>query len=63
MTEYIFDFILVAVFIIGLTAFMGPLTNGIGNIFFGRRKRTEYVNQTNRTTAGFHKVGGKSNKQ
>ena len=61
MAEYIFDFSLVAFLIIGLTALMGPLTNGIGNILFGRSKRNEYVIQTNRTTAGFNKVGGKRN--
>ena len=61
MSEYLTDFILVAGLIIGLTAFMGPLTNGIGNIIFGRRKRSEYVIQSNRSTDGFNKVGGKRN--
>ncbi len=59
MSEYILDYILVSCLIIGLTAFMGPLTNGIGNLIFGRRKRSEFVIQTNRSTNGFNKVGGK----
>ena len=58
MNEYLVDFLLVAFLIIGLTAFMGPLTNGIGNLIFGRHKRSEYVIQTNRSTDGFNKVGG-----
>ncbi|OCA89967.1 hypothetical protein F7984_04920 [Pradoshia sp. D12] len=62
MSEYILDFILVSFLIIGLTAFMGPLTNGIGNLIFGRHKRSEFVIQTNRSTTGFNKVGGKKNK-
>ena len=62
MSEYILDFILVSFLIIGLTAFMGPLTNGIGNLIFGRHKRSEFVIQTHRSTTGFNKVGGKKNK-
>ena len=62
MSEYILDFILVSFLIIGLTAFMGPLTNGIGNLIFGRHKRSEFVIQTNRSTTGFNKVGGTKNK-
>ena len=62
MSEYILDFILVSFLIIGLTAFMCPLTNGIGNLIFGRHKRSEFVIQTNRSTTGFNKVGGKKNK-
>ena len=58
MNEYIIDFFLLASLIIGLTAFMGPLTNGIGNIIFGRHKRSEFVTQSNRSTDGFNKVGG-----
>jgi hypothetical protein len=61
MSEYILDFILVASLIIGLTAFMGPLTNGIGNLIFGRKQRFKYVVQSNHSTAGFNKVGGKGN--
>ncbi|KMY45336.1 hypothetical protein AC622_14805 [Bacillus sp. FJAT-27916] len=59
MTEYAVDFFLFALFVIGLTAFMGPLTNGIGHLLSPRQKRNSFVKQTSLSQAGFKSVGGK----
>ncbi len=60
MMEYAVDFFLFALFIIGLTAFMGPLTNGLGHLLSPRHKKNSYVRQTTLSQAGFKPVGGKS---
>lgn len=59
MAEYIIDFALVSFLVIGLTAVMGPLTNMIGSKLFSRNKNTEFVDQSNLSSAGFKPVGGK----
>ncbi|MDF2557084.1 MAG: hypothetical protein K0R71_912 [Bacillales bacterium] len=58
MFEYIFDFILVSGLIIGITAIMGVLTNGIGNHIFGGHNSSEFIDQSNKSSAGFKLVGG-----
>ena len=60
MMEYAVDFILFALFVIGLTAFMGPLTNGIGRLLSPHHKKNSFVKQTSLSQAGFKSVGGKS---
>ncbi len=60
MMEYAVDFFLFALFVIGLTAFMGPLTNGLGHLLSPRQKKNSYVRQTALSQAGFKPVGGKS---
>ena len=59
MPRYILDFTLVSVLVIGITAIMGVLSNGIGNHIFGGNNSSEFVDQSNKSTAGFKLVGGK----
>ncbi|USK34812.1 hypothetical protein LIT25_05515 [Bacillus sp. F19] len=57
--EYAFDFLLVAVLVIGITALMGVITNGIGETIFSGKKKNENVEHTLKTQAGWRKVGGR----
>ncbi|MCP8968309.1 hypothetical protein [Ectobacillus ponti] len=59
MLGYFVDLAIVAGLIIGITALMGVLTNGIGEKVFGGKKRTEFVDWTARTQTGWKAVGGK----
>lgn len=59
MKEYIFDLTLVAILVIGLTATLGVFTNGIGERLFGGKKRTQFVDQSEKVQIGWNSVGGK----
>ncbi|MDR4945926.1 hypothetical protein [Neobacillus cucumis] len=59
MTAYITDFVLVAVLIIGITAFMGVITNGIGEKIFGGKRRTQFTDESAKYRTGWKMVGGK----
>ncbi|MCM3569987.1 hypothetical protein [Neobacillus mesonae] len=59
MAAYITDLVVVALLIIGITAFMGDITNGIGERLFGGKRRSEYVDQNARFQTGWKAVGGK----
>ncbi|WP_430008782.1 hypothetical protein [Metabacillus idriensis] len=59
MFEYAFDFLLVAALVIGITALMGVITNGIGETIFSGKKKNENVEHTLKTQAGWRKVGGR----
>ncbi|WP_042455298.1 hypothetical protein [Neobacillus dielmonensis] len=59
MAGYITDLLVVAVLIIGITAIMGVLTNGIGKAVFARSRRSEFVDQTAKFQTGWKMVGGK----
>ncbi|MDX8364431.1 hypothetical protein [Cytobacillus sp. IB215665] len=61
MIDYFTDFAIVAVLIIGITAMMGVMLNGIGEKFFGGRKKAESFNQSANTQVGWRSVGGKRN--
>jgi hypothetical protein len=58
MLGYFTDLALVSVLVIGITALMGSITNGIGTIFFGGKKKSEYVDQNKKIQAGWKQVGG-----
>lgn len=60
MVGYMTDLIIVAILIIGITATIGVITNGIGNNLFGRKKKDEFVNQSARFQTGWKNVGGKN---
>jgi len=60
MLTYIIDFTLVAVFVIGITAINGVLTNGIGERFFGGKSKDDVFNQSIKVQNGWNQVGGKS---
>ncbi|MCH6265188.1 MULTISPECIES: hypothetical protein [Neobacillus] len=59
MAGYITDLTVVALLVIGITAFMGVITNGIGEKVFGGKRRSEFVDQSARFQTGWKTVGGK----
>lgn len=59
MGGYITDLIIVAILIVGLTALMGVITNGIGEKVFGGKRRSEYVDESAKYQTGWKTVGGK----
>ncbi len=58
MPAYIFDMTIVAILVIGITALMGVLTNGIGEKFFGGKNKSEYVDKSTSMQTGWKNVGG-----
>lgn len=58
MGGYIMDLTIVALLIVGITATIGVITNGIGTKFFSGNKRTEFVDQSTRLQTGWKNVGG-----
>ncbi len=59
LIEYFIDFTIVALLVIGITAVMGVLTNGIGEKLFGGKKGTESFDKSASMQAGWKSVGGK----
>ncbi len=59
MGGYIMDLTLVAGLIIGITATIGVLMNGVGIKFFGGKNRSEFSDQSARLQTGWKNVGGK----
>ncbi|AND38979.1 MULTISPECIES: hypothetical protein [Cytobacillus] len=59
MVGYITDLTIVALLIIGFTALLGVLTNGIGEKVFGGKNKSEFVDQSARVQTGWKSVGGK----
>lgn len=59
MGAYFFDLGVVALLIIGITATVGVLTNGIGNLLFGGKNRSEFVDKSASVQVGWKSVGGK----
>lgn len=62
MVEYITDLSLVTVLVIGITAFMGVITNGIGVKLFGGKNKMEFVDKSAKFQTGWKQVGGKKRK-
>jgi len=59
MGSYIIDLTIVALLIIGITAVLGVVTNGIGVKFFGGKQKSEFVDQSAKFQTGWKQVGGK----
>lgn len=59
MVNYITDLTIVALLIIGITAVLGVVTNGIGEKLFGGKQKSEFVDQSARFQTGWKQVGGK----
>ena len=59
MFSFWLDFIIISVLIVGITATMGVIIHWFGVNIFGRSKSNEFVIQSDKSTAGFKKVGGK----
>ncbi|WP_079508107.1 hypothetical protein [Mesobacillus jeotgali] len=58
MGGYIMDLTIVALLIVGITATIGVITNGVGIRFFSGNKRNEFVDQSTRLQNGWKNVGG-----
>ena len=58
MGGYIFDLAVVTILIVGITALMGVITNGIGENVFGGKNRNEFVDESARYQTGWKAVGG-----
>jgi hypothetical protein len=59
MLEYITDLTIVALLIIGITALMGVMLNGVGEKFFGGKSKSEFVEKSASIQTGWKSVGGK----
>jgi hypothetical protein len=59
MVEYFMDFTVVALLVIGITAVMGVLTNGIGEKLFGGKGNSEHIDHSAKIQAGWKSVGGR----
>lgn len=59
MGNYITDLTIVALLIIGITAVLGVVTNGIGEKLFGGKRKSEFVDQSAKFQTGWKQVGGK----
>ena len=59
MGGYIIDLTVVTILIVGITAIMGVITNGIGEKVFGGKNRTEFVDESAKYQTGWKMVGGK----
>jgi hypothetical protein len=58
---YLIDLTVVALLVIGLTAFMGAITNGIGEKLFGGKDKSYFVDKSASFQSGWKAVGGKKN--
>ncbi|MGD6817633.1 hypothetical protein ACQCVE_11270 [Metabacillus sp. 113a] len=56
MLAYFTDFALFSLFVIGLTATMGVIANGIGSGLFGGKERAKYYQQSVNTQKGWNRV-------
>lgn len=62
MLGYIIDFTLVALLIIGITAVIGVVLNGIGEKFFGGKTKNVSFDNAANTQTGWKNVGGNAKK-
>lgn len=58
MGGYIMDLTIVALLVVGITATIGVITNGIGIKFFSGKNKSEFVDQSVRLQTGWKNVGG-----
>ncbi|WP_369900665.1 hypothetical protein [Bacillus manliponensis] len=58
MVAFFIDFAIVALLVIGITAFIGVITNSIGEKLFGRKNKMKFVDQSSRMQSSWNKVGG-----
>ncbi|MBD8067521.1 hypothetical protein [Bacillus sp. PS06] len=60
MLSYIFDFTIVAILVIGITALIGVISNGVGINLLGGKTKSEFVDQSTKMQAGWKNVGGQN---
>jgi tetrahydromethanopterin S-methyltransferase subunit B len=58
MVGYLTDLLIVTVLVVGITALMGVILNGIGEKVFGGKNKNEFVDQSARFQTGWKMVGG-----
>jgi hypothetical protein len=58
LAGYITDLTIVAILVVGITAFLGVITNGIGENLFGGKKKSEFVQESEKYQTGWKAVGG-----
>jgi len=61
MGSYFFDFFLISLLVIGITALNGVFLNGLGIRVFGGKNRFKFKNQSAKTQTGWKNVGGNIN--
>lgn len=59
MIAFFIDFAIVAILVIGITAFIGVITNSIGEKLFGGKEKMKFVNKSSDIQSGWKQVGGK----
>jgi hypothetical protein len=59
MGGYIADLTMVTLLVVGLTALMGDITNGIGEKVFGGKRRNEFVDESAKYQTSWKMIGGK----
>ncbi|MBB5354263.1 hypothetical protein HNR43_000218 [Anoxybacillus mongoliensis] len=59
MAQFFIDFTIVAILVIGITALMGVILNGIGENIFGGRKKRLHTAMSEQMQTGWKAVGGK----
>lgn len=59
MIGYMLDFTLVALLVVGITAFMGVMTNGLGEKFFAGKGSKDSYNRHTAVQKGWKSLGGK----
>ncbi|WP_409294734.1 hypothetical protein V1498_16350 [Peribacillus sp. SCS-26] len=59
MAAYLMDLILVSILVIGITAFIAVISNGIGEKLFSGNKKNEFTDKSASIQAGWKPVGGR----
>ncbi len=59
MFNYIMDFTIVGILVIGITAIMGIISNVVGITLLGGKSKSLFVDKSNNMQSGWKSVGGK----
>ncbi|MFS0865577.1 hypothetical protein [Fredinandcohnia sp. 179-A 10B2 NHS] len=60
MAAYILDLALLTILVIGITATMGVIANGVGERVFGGKTGSDILNRDLKVKTGWKAVGGKT---
>jgi hypothetical protein len=52
----VIELLLLTIFIVGITAFLGVITNSLGEWLFSRSSSREFIVQTKRTQQNWNKI-------
>lgn len=56
MTNFFIDLVLLAIFVVGLTAFMGIITHGVSAKLFGKNTYLKFENKSKQIQGGWKKI-------